>query len=630
MRLITLDFETFYDRDYSLSKLTTEAYVRDPRFEVILVGAKIDNQPPTWFSGTMQETKAWLDELNLQHAFLLAHHAHFDGFILAHHFGIKPRFYLDTLSMARPKHQSTVGGSLASLVHFYGLGEKGGELINALGKRRGDFDKDSLIRFGEYCVNDVELTLKLFNELKQDFPRGELKVIDLFVRMFTDPLVELDEDFLSGHLDEVRKSRAALADKLEQYGGKPIVMSNPKFAEFLRTLGVDPPMKISLRTGKPAYAFAKTDVGFQELLEHPHELVRTAAEVRLGLKTTIEETRTNALLGIARRGAWPIYLNYYGAHTGRASGGDGVNPQNLGRPNPEKHNSGALRRSVKAPPGHKIVAGDSSQIEARVNAYLAGQDDLVEDFRNKIDIYSKFASDIYQETVTKADKAKRFVGKTCILGLGFGMGGPKLQRTLQIGNGGTPVNLALGQCHEIVHLYRQKYRRIAHLWTMGEKALYAISKGEELAFGRDGMLRTCKDGIHLPNGMMVRYPCLTFVKGEGFVYAKNRKERAEWVRQSLSGQWDANLLTRIYGGKVIENVVQALARIVVFDQMLAIAPTYRVVLTVHDEVVTCVPSEEVASAEEALRITMSTAPTWAPDLPVACEVHSGDTYGEAK
>lgn len=630
MRLVTLDFETYYDRDYSLSKLTTESYVRDPRFEVILVGAKVDNQPPAWFSGTMAETKVWLEELNLECAFLLAHHAQFDGFILAHHFGIKPRFYLDTLSMARPKHQATVGGSLKTLVEFYNLGAKGDELVNSLGKRRIDFDEASLIRFAGYCMNDVELTYKLFRELKVDFPRDELKVIDLFVRMFTDPMVELDEDFLSDHLVEVRRTRAALADKLEQYGGKAVVMSNPKFAEFLRTLGVEPPTKISLRTGKPAFAFAKTDLGFQELLEHPDELVRTAAEVRLGLKTTIEETRTNALLGIAQRGPWPIYLNYYGAHTGRASGGDGVNPQNLGRPNEHKPGSGALRRSVRAPAGHKIVAADSSQIEARITAWAAGQADLVEDFRAGVDIYSKFASEIYGFQVTKVNKSERFVGKTCILGLGFGMGAPKLQRTLQIGNGGVPVNLPLAKCQEIVNLYRQKYREIAQLWNAGEKALYAISRGEEFSFGPGRSLYTSKHGVHLPNGMVVRYPGLTFVKGEGYVYAKNRKEQAEWVKQSLSGQWDANLLTRIYGGKVIENVVQALARIVVFEQMLAIAPRHRVVLTVHDEVVTCVPDSQVQCAKEVLRNTMSMAPSWASNLPVACEVHSGGTYGEAK
>lgn len=635
LKFVTLDFETFYDKEYSLSKLNTEAYVRDPRFEVILVGVKINNEPPTWFSGTMAETKAFLEGLQLQDAFLLAHHMQFDGFILAHHFGIVPRFYLDTLSMSRPEHQMTVGGSLKALADKYTVGVKGDEVVRAIGLRRRDFTAMELETYAKYCMNDTQLCYLLFKIMQKGFPRDELKVIDLFMRMYTQPLVELDTEFLSRHLTMVQQRRAALAAKLDQYGGKEVVMSNPKFAELLRSFGAEPPMKISITTGKPTFAFAKNDLAFKEMLDHPDELVRTAVEVRLGLKTTIEESRTQALMEIGRRGPWPIYLNYYGAHTGRASGGDGVNPQNM-------HRGGALRKAVKAPPGYKIVAGDSAQIEARVTAYIAGQHDLVEDFRNKIDIYSKFASVIYGRPIDRKKKLiqvngeeffpdfnEGFVGKTCILGLGFGMGGTKLQRTLEIGQGGIAVSLPLEKCKEIVSLYRSQYRCIPKLWQDGERALYAITRGEEFTFGQ-GLLKTSREGIHLPNGMLVRYPGLTFLRGEGFVYAKNRKEQAEWVKQQLSGNWDANLLTRIYGGKVIENVVQALARIVVFEQMLKIAPHYRVVLTVHDEVVTCVPEAHESGALSHITTTMSTAPTWAPTLPVACEVHSGGTYGEAK
>ena len=623
MRLVTLDFETYYDKEYSLSKLTTEQYVRDPRFEVILVGAKVNDLPPAWFSGTMEQTKAWLLNLGIEHAFLLAHHTAFDAFILTHHFGIKPKFYLDTLSMARPIHNMTVGGSLKALSDFYTIGVKGDEVVHAIGKRRIDFSPAELKQYGHYCMNDVQLTYMLFQILKREIPKDEIKVIDLFVRMFVEPVLELDRPFLETHLAEVRTKRAALIERLGFLGGKAEIMSNPKFANLLRGLGVEPPTKISRTTGKPTFAFSKQDLEFKALLLHPDELVRTAVEVRLGLKSTIEETRTEAFLGISERGAWPVYLNYYGAHTGRASGGDGVNPQNL-------HRGGALRKAVKAPKGHKIISADSSQIEARVNAWLAGQEDLVDDFRNKVDIYSKFAGDVYGYKVVKeSHPTERFVGKTCILGLGYGMGYKKLQHTLQLGLGGPPVTLPLVQCGGIVDLYRSKYRRIQQLWQVGDKALYAIVKGEEFSFGR-GLLKTSSAGIHLPNGMVIRYPGLTFVKGDGFVYAKNRREQAEWVKQNLSGQWNAELLTRIYGGKVIENVVQALARIIVFEQMLKIAPIYRVALTVHDEVVTCVPEEQVRTAVEFVETTMHTPPTWAQTLPIACDVHSGETYGAAK
>lgn len=635
MRLVTLDFETYYDKDYSLSKFTTEQYVRDPRFEVVLVAAKVNDLPPAYFSGTMEQTRAWLLNLGIEQAFLLCHHTAFDAFILTHHFGIKPKFYLDTMSMAKPLHGQTIGVSLDALSRHYTVGMKGDDVVNNIGKRRLDFTPAELVRYARYCMNDVQLTYMLFQILKRDIPKDEIKVIDLFVRMFVEPVLELDRPFLETHLATVRAKRAALIDRLGELGAKEDIMSNPKFAEMLRRLGVEPPTKISKTTGKPTFAFSKQDLEFKALLLHPDELVRTAVEVRLGLKSTIEETRTEAFLGISERGAWPVYLNYYGAHTGRASGGDGVNPQNL-------HRGGALRKAVKAPPGHAIVAADSSQIEARMNAYLSGQDDLVEDFRGKVDIYSKFAGEVYGRPIDRKRKllqangqeyypdfAEGFVGKTCILGLGFGMGPPKLQHTLRLGIGGPAIDLPIERCREIVELYRAKYRRIASFWSAGEKALYAITKGEEFTFGR-GLLKTSSAGIHLPNGMVIRYPGLTFVKGEGFVYAKNRREQAEWVRQNLSGQWDAELLTRIYGGKVIENVVQALARIVVFEQMLKIAPRYRVALTVHDEVVTCVPCELVGEAVTFVETTMSTPPVWAQTLPIACDIHSGGTYGDAK
>lgn len=637
MNFLTLDFESYYSKDYSLSKLTTEQYVRDERFEAIGVSVKRNDEPPVWFSGSHDQIRAWLQQWDIPSSFLLAHHTAFDGFILQHHFGLVPRFFLCTMSMAKPLHGQDIGVSLAALSERYTVGFKGKEVVAAIGKRRADFTPGELADYGRYCSNDVQLCYMLFQVLKRGFPAQELKVIDLFVRMFADPVLELDGPFLETHLAFVKARREALVGQLGAICGKADVMSNPRFAEVLRKLGVEPPMKISVFTKKPTFAFAKNDVAFKELLEHPSELVRTAVAVRLGLKTTIEETRTEALLGIAGRGTWPVYLNYYGANgTGRASGGDGVNPQNM-------HRGGALRKSVKAPAGHKIVAGDSSQIEARMVAYLAGQDDLVEDFRNGVDIYSSFASEVYGRQVDrkrvvmqangdrfKPDEGPGFVGKTCILGLGYGMGAPKLQHTLKIGQGGISVDLSISHCRTAVQLYRNKYRKITKFWNAGEQALYAIWRGEEFRFGVGGLLRTSKEGIHLPNGMVIRYPGLTFLQGEGFVYAKNRREQAEWVKQNISGNWDANLLTRIYGGKVIENVVQALARIVVFDQMLEIARRLRVVLTVHDECVACVPQQHVDEALAFVTEAMEKPPGWAPSLPVACEVHVGGTYGEAK
>lgn len=621
MRCITLDFETYYSKDYSLSKLSTEAYVRDPQFEVIGVGVKVNDEPPTWFSGTMEETAIYLSTLDIEHSYLLAHNTQFDGFILSHHFGLTPKFYFDTLSMARPKHNMTVGGSLKALSDMYTIGVKGDEVVRALGKRRLDFTPEELAKYGQYCCNDVQLCYMLFHIMKKDMPVEELKVIDLLLRMFIEPVLELDRNILDDHLVDVVNKKNALLAKLENVAGKDVLMSNQKLAELLQSLGVEPPMKISPTTGKLTFAFSKADQGFKELLEHPDPLVQTVASVRLGVKSTIEETRTKTFIEISDRGTLPVPLGYYKAHTGRCAGEDGINLQNLPR-------GGPLRRAIRAPAGCKLVAGDSSQIEARILAWLAGQNDLVARFAAEADVYSEFATDVYGYPVDKSLKNERHVGKTCILGLGYGMGPAKFRTTLKAGVAGPSVEVDDAEARRVVYFYRGKFTKIPELWNHGERALYSIVRGEQYRFGRGGLVSTSEDGIHLPNGMLVRYPCLTYA-GE-FFYASERKEQAEWVRQKIAGKWEADKLTRIYGGKVIENVVQALARIVVFEQMLAIARHHRVVLTVHDEVVVCARDEEAESALQLITRIMSTPPSWAPGLPVACEADIGTSYGEVK
>jgi DNA polymerase I-like protein with 3'-5' exonuclease and polymerase domains len=622
MRLITLDVESYYDKEYSLSKLTTEQYVRDPRFEIILIGVRVNNQAGTWFSGTKDQVGAWLQQFDIPNSYLLCHHTAFDASILSHHFGIKAKFYLDTLCMATPKHAMTIGVSLKALSDHYTIGVKGDEVFNALGKRRADFTPEELAKYGQYCLNDVALTYMLMGILKQGFPHQELRVIDCLLRMYIDPILELDRGRLDDYLEHVKLTREQTLERVQQLVGEDALMSNPKFAEVLRSMGVEPPTKLSPTTGKSTFAFAKNDPQFKALLEHENPDVQAVVGARLGVKSTIEQTRTEAFIGISGRGTLPVPIKYYAAHTGRAGGWDGINLQNLKR-------GGELRSTICAPEGHVIVAGDSSQIEARITAWLARQDDLVAAFALARDVYSEFATEVYERQVTRANKEERHVGKTCILGLGYGMGAPKLQTTLKAGTGGPVVNLGLQECKTAVSLYRTKYRFIPRLWNAGDGALSAILKGETYRFGRNGLLYTSNEGIHLPNGMLIRYPGLVQQGGQ-FAYAGNRRQQAIWTKQMLSGEWDFDLLTGIYGGKVIENVVQALARIVVFDQMLVIAQQYRTVLTVHDEVAVCVPEDAVPDVVPFMTSTMSTPPTWAPDLPVACEVQAGKTYGDAK
>jgi DNA polymerase len=613
MDVVTTDFETYYDKDYSLSKMTTEAYIRDPRFEIIGVAVKVNGHPTDWYSG--ENPGKFLKSLDYSKRAILAHNCAFDGAILAWKFGIRPKLWLDTLSMARPLHGHVVSNSLKALAEHYGLGAKGDEVLRAIGKRRLDFTPQELAQYGAYCVNDVDLTYKLFLHMARGFPKDELRLIDLTMRMYTDPLIEIDTDLLTSHLQAVRERKQKL---LEDFGGDnalETIMSNPKFAEHLRSLGVEPPMKTSLRTGKETYAFSKTDQDFLALQEHPDERVAVAVTTRLGAKSTIEETRTEAMLGVAERGRLPIMLNYCGAHTNRFSGGDKLNLQNLPR-------GGAIRRSLRAPRGCVLVASDLSQIEARMLAWLAGQEDLVESFREGRDVYCEFASTIYDREITKADKSERFVGKTSVLGMGYGIGAEKFRKTLALGQGGMAINLEPNEAKRVVNLYRQTYHKIPELWNVCGYALRAMAAGEG---GNISILPFTPEGIQLPNGFTLRYPALRMTES-GFSYINDPRS----YKNYLSGIEDKVIWNNVYGGKCVENVVQALARVVITEQMLRIARRYRIVLQVHDEVVVVTRETQKDQAIADITKIMSTPPAWAPDLPVACDAGWGYSYGDSK
>ncbi len=621
-KLVTVDFETFYSREYSLTRMTTEAYIRDPQFQIIGVGVKVDAAPTEWHSFvTLEEYRSYLTPI-LQGNFLLCHNTAFDGAILGFRLGIHPLFLFDTMAMATPENQMGVGVSLKALASKYSIGEKGQEVILSMGKRLEDFTTEELHRYGEYCKNDVELTYLLFSILKEGFPRQEMKVINLLLQMYTNPVLELDVDVLKAHLSSVQAKKAATLATVELICDKASLMSNQKFSKVLEGFGVEPPRKVSPTTGKETYAFSKTDLGLRDLLEHEDLRVQAVVSARLGVKSTIEETRAQAFLGISKRGLLPVPLKYYAAHTGRVGGCDGINLQNLPR-------GGELRRAIVAPSGHSLVACDSAQIEARVLAWLAGEKELVEAFARGEDVYSQFASTVYGREVTKkSDPVARHVAKTAILGLGYGMGPDKFKSTLKTSK--PAVEVELQDAMVITATYRRTYPNIKNLWSKGEAALAAVVRGVRTTIGNRGVLCTSGDGIHLPNGMLLRYPNLTLAEGNQYVYTKDRRQIGALVAMRLEGKWDLDKLTRIYGGKCVENCVQALARITVFDQMVEISRRYRVSHTVHDEVVVCVPDAEVEDAKAFMLEVMSVAPSWAPGLPIACEAGVGKNYADAK
>jgi DNA polymerase I-like protein with 3'-5' exonuclease and polymerase domains len=620
MQLVTLDFETYYDVGFSLSGLTTEEYIRDARFQVIGVAIKVDEAETYWVTGSHEVIQEALSKIDWHNSALLCHNTQFDGAILAFRFGIIPGLYLDTLSMARATNGVEVGGSLGYLVEHYDLGVKGTEVVQAKGKRLEDFSPTELSAYAGYCVNDVNLTYKLFGVLAPKFPQSEIDLIDLTLRMYTEPLLEVDDALLQDRLIEVQTEKSELLQGLmvklsceTEECVRAKLASNKQFAEILEELGVVVPTKISPATGKETFALAKGDQGFLDLCEHEDAFIQQLCTVRLGTKSTIEESRIERFIGIGARnkGKLPIPLKYYGAHTGRWAGSDKVNFQNLPARDKKKK---ALKNAVIAPDGYKVINADSSQIEARVLVWLAGQDDVVQWYKEDRDVYCEFASTVYDRPITKANKTERAVGKTCILGLGYGTGWAKLQQTLKLAAG---VTLDEQECKRLVSVYRNVNSRVIDLWRECEEALRDIASWPDgkqpYPIGKHNALYATPEGIKLPNGLYIKYPGLTWDTSEA---------KSKYVYKSRRG------FISIWGGSVVENVVQALARIIIGEQMLIVNRKYRPVLTVHDAVVNVVPENEVNDAMEYIINTMSTPPDWATGLPVACEAHFGDSYGD--
>lgn len=599
MQIITIDFETYYSREFSLSKVTTEEYVRSSQFETIGVGVKVNDEEAVWFSGSHDSIKEFLLGFDWSESIAVAHNAPFDAAVLTWRFGIRPYMWVDTLAMARAVERLEQGNSLKKLAERHNLGAKGTEVLDALGKRRRDFPPQDLAQYGEYCKNDVELTFKLFNVYLSQVTPQELQVISLTTKMFSEPVLELDVELLEQHLEAVRDRKSKLLEAAE--ADRETLMSNDKFAELLKSIGVDPPRKISPTTGKETWAFAKTDEGFKALLEHEDETIQTLAAARLGTKSTLEETRTQRFINIAKRGNLPVPLRYYAAHTGRWGGDDKLNLQNL-----PSRGTNTLKNAIIAPEGYVIIDADSSQIEARVLAWLSGQTDLVEAFANGEDVYRIMASAIYNKSVEQITKEERFVGKTTILGAGYGMGAEKFK--IQLKNFG--VDTSIEECQRIISVYRQTYPRIPELWKQAGRCLDAMIQGAVAPIGvQPQALSMDERGFRLPNNFHIKYNDL-------------RSEMDGYTYKSRNGR------TKVYGGKVVENLCQAIARCVIAEQMILMSERYRVVLTVHDAVACVALEQEAEEAKKYIEKCMRTKPEWAAGLPLNCEAGYARSYGK--
>jgi DNA polymerase len=619
--LITIDFETYYDKEYGLKKFTTEEYIRDEKFEVIGVAVK-DKGVTKWVSGTYDEIKSFLDSYNMHEHFVLGHNMKFDAAILSWHYDIHPLGLFDTMSMAQIIHGLTESVSLANLSKLYKLGEKGTEVLDALGKRRVDFTSNEMCSYAKYCMNDVELTYELFTELKDKFTSPEMKLIDLTIRMFTEPKLELNKGLLIRHLHEVKEAKEKLlatvcveaialpAGTDRTVVNKEVLMSNPKFADLLIEQGVPPPVKISPTTGEATYAFAKTDEAFKALLEHDNPYVQALAAARIGNKSTIEETRTENFIQIANRGKLPVPLKYAGAVVShRWSGIDGINLQNLPR-------ASELRRAICAPKGYKIVASDLSNIELRLAYWFAKSSAKIQQIKDGVDLYKQSAADITGIPYNEVNKDLRFIFKVVNLSGIYGVGAVKMHSILKQGG----VEKDLQEVKNIVYAYRKANPDLIEAWQDAGTMLESVRAGQVYTMGNGDIITSVPyEGMMKPNGMMLGLPNLR----------KLRTERGDsWAYDKLLGR--TIIPEYIHPAKTFQRCIQSLARDIIAEQLIQVAKKYPVVMTVHDELVMLCKDEEVDDCKVYVQQCMTTAPAWCSDLPLDCEIGVGDNYKDAK
>jgi DNA polymerase len=649
-RIVTIDFETRWSKsDYTLSKMTTEEYVRDPRFKAFgcCMHEYGSEKITQWYS--YEELPRVFSAFDWENTAVLAHNAQFDVAILEWVYNAHPVFIFDSLSMARALRGVEVGNSLMKLAQDFGLPPKGQAVHSTDGLT--ELTPEIEQELADYCKHDVFLCEEIFSRLIQGYPAKELRLIDMTLKMFTRPTLLLDAPLLESAIKDEKEKREALLARLGV--DDAALASNPKFADILAGMGCTVPYKTSKTTGKQALALAKNDALFQALLNGEREDVALLCEARLAVKSTTERTRAQRFLDISGRGTLPVPLSYYGAKSGRwsAAKGSAINMQNLKR-------GSFLRKAIMAPEGHQLVVGDLSQIEPRVLAWLSDYEEMLDIFRAGGDPYAAFGAQMFNiPGMTKeSHPIHRQSAKSALLGAGYGLGWASFASQLLVGFLGAPplrygkedakqlgvdgayLERFLGwddnvtnmeeiphtctakellihcvTAKKIIDIYRATAHPVVSFWEMCNQLIgKSLFGGEEFTYK---CLVFRKNEIELPNGMKLLYPDLRLVKDK-------ESGKSQWVYGP-----DA---TKLYAGKVTNNVTQGVARIVMTDGMLRTAVRYPVVGTVHDEQLVVVPDAEVDEAKTWVLAQMTMEPRYMPGIPLDADGGAHRRYGLAK
>lgn len=598
-----LDWETAYDKKagYDLRSISLVEYVRDARFRPYGACLALDDGPIVWCHKEDLEQVDWLDVT------LVGHNLKFDGSVLAALGFPPPRQYIDTKALARAVLGKQVEDyALATLAKFFELPDKGQLKVDGL----QDLTPEQEEELAEYCKHDTWLCREIYNRLISQLPETQLPHLDWTIRSFIYPKLTINQAALEEAVKEEETRKASVFADIGV--GKEVFSSNQKFSELLKSRGYDVPTKKSPSTGKPIPALALGDTQFLDRLESDDPALRKLCEARIEAKSTIMQTRCAKMLAVGKTGPWPFDVEYSGAaQTHRYSGGGGAagNPQNFVR-------GSALRAAVCAPAGHRLVVGDFAAIEMRLVAFLANDPALTKAIINGWDVYCMFASAFYGRPITKADKLERWFGKTAILGLGYNMGAMRFQHTVRVQ---TDQQISDVDAERAVALYRSRYFRVPQLWSFLDQAIPRMARGESGALGCLPV-KLDKGRIRLPSGLLIQYPGLR-MKGLG------RWGKPEWVYDGW-GKKNTKEESRIYGGKVLENISQALAGELAkgvnerfFDKLVGVC---------HDEVILCVEEPMARYYAGNLEWAMTAPPEWMPKLKLACEIGIGENWKDAK
>ncbi len=628
MNYLFLDFESYYSKaeGYALKALPVAAYVRDSRFKAYGFAAAGLNNEIRWASGEeCQDVLDLMPDKEWANTCLVGHNVKFDALILKHIYGKTAGQYIDTLAMSKAVlGKSIVGHQLADLAAFYGLEPKG--TMTCEGMR--DLTPEAEEALADYCKHDVWLTREIFNRLKADFPDSQYKLMDWTVRTFIEPKLILNIPLLKWAAEKERTDKAAQFAAIGV--DKKVLGSNPQFAALLESYGYKVPFKQSPRAkdkdGKPKIipAFSKSDAEFLNMLNSDDNKLRTLCEARLSAKSNIIETRADKLLLVGSTGKFAFDVGLSGADmTHRFSGGPGYggNPQNPNRcQDPANHKEpsheckGVLRKAVGVPADSSFIVCDAANIDLRFVAYLSGDRVLVDAFENGLDVYCGFASDFYGFTVTKANFAERFFGKTAELSLPYGAGWETFKAMVRAKTGAT---ISEQEARRTVDLYRSKHSGVVAFWNFLESSIKLINSSSEQPLGSTP-LKIGKGAVVLPSGLRIKFPNLRQRKG--------RFGKPEWCFDLYE---DRHLVTNsLYGSFLFGLICQALAG----EHCKEVAEQFLPWLTgfVHDETQLVAPKVLAPVLAKRMDRAMSTPPKWMKQIRLSAEFGIGQNWLEAK